>query len=567
MAPLDGFEMQSNVARDVLSTASSFGSLAKVIAEYVTNSIDARVNGTPVSVNIVKSRYGGATRIVISDDARGMDDGDLRRFFIMHAENEARRHGRSARGRFGTGKAAAFGVGTSLQVETRQNGRQWRVRLEKSELEAAVSEQRPPCPEVLLDGEVTTKPNGTDIIIEGITKTVDERRISGELRKRLGRQLDAHPVKLFNTHVVTVEPRAAREWPPFRSTGHAVSAVIGDEVECRIKAAATTVDDAIRGVIVTANDFPVAQIEVLGDYGVRIFGQCEVPALEVDDSTPGPYTDARDLTLNEDNFTAGPLAEWIRECLGIATAELAAEERERRLHARDEALRTAASKMESVLNRHYQGEFRRTRSRTGSIGMQGTDATEGEGGQWVVPNPEGTAGYESQSEETSNESAEHRDSDMVPEPPDELSAEQASGHPQEHEPFGEGRGDTATEPRERPRRRTAGGFTIEWDNGGRDAPRSNYIESELIILINLDHPEIAAAYSAGDRSPLFRMLVFEAALQEYSYATAYQQLNEDPSMDGSDALQYVRQTVDLLTREVAEVVVDLSGFPIATLFV
>jgi hypothetical protein len=63
------------------------------------------------------------------------------------------------------------------------------------------------------------------------------------------------------------------------------------------------------------------------------------------------------------------------------------------------------------------------------------------------------------------------------------------------------------------------------------------------------------------------MLVFEAALQEYSYATAYQQLNDDSSMDGSDALQYVRQTIDLLTREVADVVVDLSGFPIATLFV
>lgn len=49
MARLDGFEMESNVARDVLSTAGAFGSLPKVIAEYVTNSIDARVNGHPVT--------------------------------------------------------------------------------------------------------------------------------------------------------------------------------------------------------------------------------------------------------------------------------------------------------------------------------------------------------------------------------------------------------------------------------------------------------------------------------------------------------------------------------------
>jgi hypothetical protein len=233
MAPLDGFEMESNVARDVLSTASSFGSLPKVIAEYVTNSIDARVNGYPVIVKITKSRYGGATRVAISDDASGMDDEDLRRFFFMHAENEARRRGRRTRGRFGTGKAAAFGIGNSLQVETRRDGRQWRVRLQKDELEAAVAERRKPRPDVLVDGEATTQANGTHIIIDGIARQVDERRITSELRKRLGRQLDAHQVTLFNTRVETVEPRAVRTWPAFRSAGHAVAAVVGADVLCR----------------------------------------------------------------------------------------------------------------------------------------------------------------------------------------------------------------------------------------------------------------------------------------------------------------------------------------------
>jgi hypothetical protein len=555
MAPLEGFEMESNVARDVLSTASSFGSLPKVISEYVTNSIDARVNGHPVTVTISKSRYGGATRIAISDNASGMDDEDLRRFFFMHAENEARLRGRRTRGRFGTGKAAAFGIGSSLQVETRRDGRLWRVRLQKDELEAAVGERRKPGPEVLVDGAATSKSNGTDIIIEGITRAVDERRIATELRKRLGRQLDAHPVMLFNTRVVAVEPRTVREWPPFRSAGHPVAEVIGDDVVCELAAAATAIDDAIRGVVVTANEFPVAQIEALGDYGVRVFGHCEVPALEADDSTPGPYTDARDLTLNEDNRTAGPLAAWLRDCLAIVTAELAAEERERRLRARDEALRTAASKMEAVLNRHYQGEFRRTRSRAGDLGTQvGPVALDPEG-QLVIPEHDGVAGYPIPPGEPRDAS----EPQLPDEPPTDTPTEPpGGGRPREHDPFGDGRGDTVTAEQDRPRRRRTGGFTIEWDNAGSEAPRSNYIESELIILINLDHPEVAAAYSAGDTSPLFRMLVFEAAAQEYSYATAYQQLDDDPSMDGSDALQYVRLTVDLLTRDVAEVVADLN---------
>jgi hypothetical protein len=552
MALLDGFEMESNVARDVLGTAGSFGSLPKVVAEYVTNSIDARVNGTPVTVTISKGRYGGKTRITISDDASGMNDEDLRRFFFMHAENAARRGGRKVRGRFGTGKAAAFGIGTSLQIETRQDGRQWRVRLDKDELGAAVEENRKPRPEVLADGDATSKPNGTDIYIDGITRQVDERRIASELRKRLGRQLEAHPVVLFNTRVVTEEPRSVREWA-FRSADHAVGAVIGAEVECIVNAASTSVDDAIRGVVITANDFPVAQLELVGDYGARIFGRCDVPALEDDDTVPGPYTDARDMALNEENVTAGPLAAWIRECLATVTSELSAEERERRAAARDQALRNAASKMEAVLNRHYQGEFHRTRSRAGDVGARPGPVTPDTDGDDVHPNPDGTSGYDI----LSGEPRPNGDTPAVPDTPENDSSERSS-RSRDHDPLGEGRGDSAMTSEQTPTRRRSGGFSIEWDNAGRDAPRSNYIESELTILINLDHPEIAAAYSAGDNSPLFRMLVFEAAAQEYCYATAYQQLEEDPSMDGSDTVQYVRTTIDLLTRDVADVVADLN---------
>lgn len=558
MAPLDGFEMESNVARDVLSTAGSFGSLPKVIAEYVTNSIDARDNGQQVKVRISKRRYGGATRIVISDDARGMDDVDLRRFFTMHAENEDRRRGRTTRGRFGTGKAAAFGIGSSLQIETRRNGRKWVVRLEKGELEAAVSERRKPAPTVTEEGVPTTEANGTDIIIDGIERNVYEPRIAGELRRRLGRQLGVHSVALFNTRVHTEEPRTARTWEPFRSAGEAVAAVIGDDVVCQIKAASTAVDDAIRGIIITANDFPVAQLEASGDYAARIFGHCDVPALERDDSTPGPYTDTRDLTLNEENRTSGPLATWLRECLDAVVRDLAAEERERRLRARDEALRRAASKMEAVLNRHYQGEFRRARARTGDVGTRPTSVNADPLGELVQPNPDGVAGYEVLPGEPRPDAESHTEREGDAGQP----TAETAGRPRERDPFGEGRGDPVSPEEEQTRRRRrTGGFKIDWENAGVEAPRSNYLWSELTILINLDHPEIAAAYAEGDSSPLFRMLVFEAAAQEYCYATAYQQLEEDPSMDGSDTVQYVRRTIDYLTRDIADVVADLSWLP------
>ena len=120
MPGLDDLVMRSNVARDVLNTARQFGSVQKMLPEYVTNATDnPNDDQQAVRVEIIKrSQPHGRHRIIVRDNARGMDAEGLRLFFTMHAENRARRRGQRARGRFGTGKAAAFGVGASaLQQE------------------------------------------------------------------------------------------------------------------------------------------------------------------------------------------------------------------------------------------------------------------------------------------------------------------------------------------------------------------------------------------------------------------------------------------------------------------
>jgi hypothetical protein len=178
-------------------------------------------------------------------------------------------------------------------------------------------------------------------------------------------------------------------------------------------------------------------------------------------------------------------------------------------------------------------------------------------GPLVRPTPDGVAGYDIPASDPREEPKEPT-ADNEP----TTSTEGGDALPRERDPLGEGRGDAVNPHEERPQRRNrAGGFKIDWENAGPEAPRSNYIESELTILINLDHPEIAAAYADGEQSTFFRMLVFEAAAQEYCYATAYQQLEEDPSMDGSDTVQYLRITTDQLTRNVADIVSDLATLP------
>jgi hypothetical protein len=560
MGSLDGLEMESNVGRDVLSTAAAFGNLPKVVAEYVSNSIDAGEDGQAVSVTVTKRSAYGANRIVIEDDACGMDDSDLRRFFYMHAENEARRRGRRVRGVFGTGKAAAFGIGTSLQVETARNGQKWVVRLEKAELVAAGSAGRKPQPKVLENGSATTAANGTRIIVDGVGGGIRDRRVVSELQRRLGRHLQVHNVVVFGERVQLVEPRSKRSWTFPSAEEQDLATLIGNQVVCTIHVAVSAVDEELRGVIVTANDFPVAQIQGTGDHAPCLFGSCEVAALEADSSIPGPYADTRDMTLNEDNATAGALAAWVRRCLAKVGSDLAAEEREQRRRAQDAALRNAASRMEEVLNRHFHGEFRRARNPVGELGVKITDAVPDADGNLVRPG-NGFAGYDVPKTEP-REGNRETSSVPVEEEPSEP-AEEPLPRVRARDPFGEGRGEALDQNEEPKRRRRSGGFKIEFENNGEGAPRSRYLESQLLILVNLDHPELAAAHRAGDSAP-FRMLAFEAAAQEYSFATAYVRIDDDKSIDPSDIVEYVRATIESLTRDVAEVIGDLALIPLVT---
>jgi hypothetical protein len=214
--------------------------------------------------------------------------------------------------------------------------------------------------------------------------------------------------------------------------------------------------------------------------------------------------------------------------------------------------------MEEVLNRHFQGEFRKARNPIGELGTKVSGVGPDENGELVRPG-EGFAGYDIPERESDK-------SDPVPTGPDvtpttEDSREDSEHRLRGHDPFGEGRGEATTEEHEPRRRRRSGGFRIDFENATADAARSRYLESELLILVNLEHPELAAAHQDGD-TPLFRMLAFEAAAQEYCYATAYVRIEEDGSIDPSDIVEYVRTTMESLTRDVAAVVGDLTTLPL-----
>ena len=114
-------KVTSHVGRDLLASASSFKSEAAVVWEYVVNSLQYVDPGVSprVQVTIAPGRKG----ITISDNGRGMSPNDLAHFFRMHGENLERLAGRTGRGKFGTGKSAAFGIANVLRVDTVRNGK------------------------------------------------------------------------------------------------------------------------------------------------------------------------------------------------------------------------------------------------------------------------------------------------------------------------------------------------------------------------------------------------------------------------------------------------------------
>src|SRR5437016_6934726 len=133
----DQIYVKSHVARDLLQSAGLFKTDKLVVWEYVSNGLQYLNPGTNPVVKVQLDSKN--KKIVITDNGRGMDWAGLQNFFVMHGENIDRKEGRPGRGRFGTGKSAAFGIGDVLTITTVRNGKRSKVRLDRSEIESMSS--------------------------------------------------------------------------------------------------------------------------------------------------------------------------------------------------------------------------------------------------------------------------------------------------------------------------------------------------------------------------------------------------------------------------------------------
>lgn len=541
-------KVTSHVGRDLVASAGLFKTEQSVVWEYVANSLQYVTRGTPPVVNVqVQNRQ---HTITIADSGRGMSEADLQHFFTMHGENRERRSGHTGRGKFGTGKSAAFGIANQLEVETIYDGSLNKVRLTREAIDASTGQDIPL--EWLVRNERTTHPHGTVVTISDIQIShLSTTAIIEYIERNLVPFRHASPQVAVNSHVCEYsEPKAQDEhhfWPSPEQV-----AVIGP-VELTIKVAAAPLADGDLGITITAGLGNRVAVEHGGierkEFGNRLFGEVDVPNLE-QPSSIAAYDSSRNLQLNPNNRVAAVLIGFVGSKLEHVRQTIVDQDRKRRQTAQARELAKGSSKIALLLNADFQAQHQRLNTirsvtaHSGAGDVQRTSSAKGDGEEKWTRGTDEPGSLESSERSRQGTGVHSADTQLSP-------RARPTGRP---DPDGL---DPLSRAGERGSRqaRGQGGFSVDYQHLGTEEGRSRYDPVSMTILINLDHPLVAGALERGKgnvEDPVFTRISYEIAFTEYAMALGYEKAAEDPGIDADDLLYDVRDTINRLSRVSAE---------------
>jgi hypothetical protein len=532
----------THVGRDVLAQAAQFKTEAASVWEYVVNSLQYVSPGVEPKVEVTVTRHS----IMISDNGEGMDEERLRHFFTMHGENLERRAGRIGRGKWGTGKSAAFGIANVLSVDTVCNKVRNVIDLNREAIEESSGESIP------LDWKVQNAqvdaPNGTVVTISDVLlPRVDKAAIIEYIERNLSAFRGRSPIVAVNAHVCEYhEPPIQKTYAFLPSEKQAE--VLG-QIELTIKASKTPLREWEQGVAVLAGPGNLVAIERGGighkEFGNYLFGEVDVPALETHPTSLEPFDGSRSLTLNPKHPVVAVLVGFIGSKVEQVRQELMDEHKTAREEEEARRLAKQADALADILNDDFRSQINRLRdiraatSRPGSAAA--THGTAAQGGNeadfWIQ-------GLDEPGDIDTDTGPHERSVGGKGRP--------APNVPKVGTPSADGQsvlspaGETGNRPRPR------GGFTVDFRNLGPDEDRSLYDATSMTIIINLDHPVVAAALSRdGIENISFRRLSYEIAFSEYAIALSYEMVNRDPAMPADDVLYDIRATLKRITRAAA----------------
>lgn len=532
----------SHVARDLLHSAAHFRSEAAVVWEYVVNSLQYLDEG--VTPNIQVSVDARRKQIRIADNGRGMSTADLKSFFTMHGENVDRKRGRPGRGKFGTGKSAAFGIANALRVETVRGGRQNIVELDRQLIESSDGTSVPL--RWITRDQATDASNGTVILISEI---VLERVTTAPIIEYIERHLQAFRARLpqvaVNDHVCLYREPTVSERFEFHSTVDQAR-TLGDVV-MTVKVAAAPLPENEQGVAITAGLGNLVAFETAGierkEMGNYLFGEIDVPALEAGGSSIEPYDPSRSLKLNLNHPVSLALVQFIGGHLDEVRRQQVAKLREAKKTEDARRLASLADKIADMLNEDFREvafrlqAIRAVTTKPGQARGQSAAGTAGNDEDGFVQGITTPGTTEQKSGIEAGRSKGRTPPPNLPPPgapaPDGDSAVDPAG--------GTGR-----------KRNPRGGFSVDYRNLGPSDNRSRYDDNSLTILINLDHPVLKNALIEGSIEDVsFKRLSYEIAFSEYAIAFGYEKAKQDPDMPSDDLLFEVRSTLNRVSARAA----------------
>jgi hypothetical protein len=538
--------VRTHVGRDLLQTAQLFRTLEAAVWEYVANGLEYVDPGVKPKITVDLDNRKKA--VTVTDNGRGMDHAGLQQFFTMHGENPDRKAGKRGRGKFGTGKSAAFGIAPRLRVSTVRDGQRNVVELRLDDIKASEGED---IPIHWLVREETDADNGTVISIEDILlPRLQPEPLIRNIERHLPYWRAAEPTVYVGAHLC--EP-----WQPSVASTHTFQPndeqqkVIGN-VELTIKVAQAPLPDGLYGIAVTTAPGVLVAIESAGieakEFGSYLFGEVEVAALESSDDQLAAYDLSRSLKLNPANPVAAVLIGFIGYHLDQVRKGLVDEQRKKRREHQFQQLEEAATRIAKLLNEDLSSvadrlaDIRSMRRRAGRVAEAGGAGGGSTPDEWVEgDDAPGLLDLRPHEPTTTAEPKGREAPDLArPGHPDPAGIDKVSP-----------RGGTDAKPRPR------GGLEVHFDNLGPEQDRSIYDPGSKIILINLDHPMVEAAIGLGGVDDLtFRRLAYEIAFGQYALAVSQEFLKRDPDLTADDVLYEVRDTMRRITRRAANLYQD-----------
>ncbi len=537
--PVDAILVTSHVSRDFEQSAAVFNTVEKVVWEYVSNSIDSAKDEGTITVFVqVKPNS-----ITVKDNGRGMSRKELAGFFQMHGENLHRKRGKATRGRFGTGKSAAFGVARMLTIDTVQNGLRNMVSLSKGDIRLAADGRPFPVRDKLVDIR-TDAPDGTTV---SVTDFAQKKRPRVEKIVRFAeRHLGRYKVR---ANVFINEIKCEYKEPPHREVIQVhpparVVEYIGD-VELTIKIAATPLPEEFQGIDILSkgiwHETTNVGIENM-EHTKYIFGEVEVPVLEDRDWDVPAFDNTRSLRLNDQNPAVSRLKGWITHELQLVHARLVEEAEAKRQTEQAKRLRREAKRIADVLNEDFaeqEMKLDNARRATDQDGSKPVDDAPGVDG--ILP---GDGDILVDMQQAANEHGDGKSGSQA--------SEGDTPRPGPSLIDGYGKASKSGQQAGNRRRRSAV-FSLEYENVTADEARSRYDSDMKTIFINLDHLQIERAlqYSKGETSgQQFREMCYEVAAVEYSLALEHERVDNEEVNHADDALYNMRETINRITRRI-----------------